>query len=100
MSDLGRRTLQKVIWRLVPFLGGLYALHIIDQANVGFARLHMKDSRGLNDAIIDWGYGIFAPKINGRFGVGPMAGLMAWGMLMAILCRWYAERRAAAMPKT
>jgi len=59
MNDIGRRTMQKAIWRLVPFLGVLYAFNIIDRANVGFARLQMKDSLGLTDAIIDWGYGIF-----------------------------------------
>lgn len=59
MNDIGRRTMQKAIWRLVPFLGVLYAFNIIDRANVGFARLQMKDSLGLTDAVIDWGYGIF-----------------------------------------
>jgi hypothetical protein len=78
MNDLGRRTLQKVTWRLVPFLGGLYAFHIIDQANEG---------------------GIFAPKIVGSFGVGPMAGVMAWGVLMAMLSWWCIERRASAASK-
>jgi len=59
MNDLGRRTMRKAIWRLVPFLAVLYAFNIIDRANVGFARLQMKDSLGLTDAVIDWGYGIF-----------------------------------------
>jgi MFS family permease len=59
MNELGQRTMRKVIWRIVPFLGLLYACNIIDRANVGFARLQMKDSLGLTDAVIDWGYGIF-----------------------------------------
>ena len=59
MSDLGRRTMRKAIWRLVPFLAVLYTLNIIDRANVGFARLGMVDSLGLSDSVIDWGYGIF-----------------------------------------
>lgn len=59
MNDLGRRTMRKAIWRLVPFLAVLYAFNIIDRANVGFARLQMKDSLGLTDAVVDWGYGIF-----------------------------------------
>jgi hypothetical protein len=46
------------------------------------------------------GGGIFAPKIIGSFGVGPMAGVMAWGMLMAILAWWGIERRAAAAAKS
>jgi hypothetical protein len=45
------------------------------------------------------GGGIFAPKLVGSFGVGPMAGLMVWGMLMALLTWWFIERRAAAASK-
>ena len=59
MSDLGQRTMRKVIWRLVPFLALLYTFNIIDRANVGFARLGMVGSLGFSDAVIDWGYGIF-----------------------------------------
>lgn len=59
MNDLGRRTMRKVIWRLVPYLALLYTFNIIDRANVGFARLGMVDSLGFSDAVIDWGYGIF-----------------------------------------
>ena len=59
MNDLGRRTMQKVIWRLVPYLALLYTFNIIDRANVGFARLGMADSLGFSNAVIDWGYGIF-----------------------------------------
>jgi ACS family tartrate transporter-like MFS transporter len=59
MNDLGRRTMQKVIWRLVPYLALLYTFNIIDRANVGFARLGMVDSLGFSNAVIDWGYGIF-----------------------------------------
>lgn len=59
MSDVGRRAMHKAVWRLVPFLALLYALNIIDRANVGFARLGMKGSVGLTDNVIDWGYGIF-----------------------------------------
>jgi len=59
MNDLGRRTMRKAIWRLVPFLAVLYMFNIVDRANVGFARLQMKDGLGISDAVIDWGYGIF-----------------------------------------
>jgi ACS family tartrate transporter-like MFS transporter len=58
-DDLGRRTIRKAIWRLVPFLALLYTFNIVDRANVGFARLGMVDSLGFSDAVIDWGYGIF-----------------------------------------
>ncbi|NBU41960.1 MAG: MFS transporter, partial [Planctomycetia bacterium] len=60
MNDaLGRRTMRKVIWRLVPYLGLLYTFNIIDRANVGFARLGMVKDVGFSDDVIDWGYGIF-----------------------------------------
>jgi MFS family permease len=60
MNDaLGRRTLRKVIWRLVPYLALLYAFNIIDRANVGFARLGMVEDVGFSNDVIDWGYGIF-----------------------------------------
>ena len=59
MNDLGRRTMRKVIWRLVPYLALLYTFNIIDRANVGFARLGMVDSLGFSNSVIDWGYGIF-----------------------------------------
>ena len=59
MSDLGPRTMRKVIWRLVPYLALLYTFNIIDRANVGFARLGMVDSLGFSEGLIDWGYGIF-----------------------------------------
>lgn len=60
MNDaLGRRTMRKVVWRLVPYLGLLYTFNIIDRANVGFARLGMVEDVGFSDDVIDWGYGIF-----------------------------------------
>jgi MFS transporter, ACS family, tartrate transporter len=60
MSDaVGHRAISKTIWRLVPFLGLLYAFNIIDRANVGFARLGMVKDVGFTDSVIDWGYGLF-----------------------------------------
>jgi ACS family tartrate transporter-like MFS transporter len=58
-GEVGRRTLAKVIRRLVPYLGLLYAFNIIDRSNVGFARLGMVNDVGFTDAVIDWGFGLF-----------------------------------------
>ena len=58
-SVIGRRTLAKVAWRLVPFLALLYVFNIIDRSNVGFARLRMTEDLSLSNAIIDLGYGLF-----------------------------------------
>ena len=58
-SAIGRRTLAKVAWRLVPFLALLYVFNIIDRSNVGFARLKMTEDLSLSNAVIDLGYGLF-----------------------------------------
>jgi ACS family tartrate transporter-like MFS transporter len=50
------RVLRKVTLRLMPFLGLLYFVNILDRANIDFARLQM-----LEDGIIDsWAYGLGA----------------------------------------
>lgn len=58
-AHLERPTLQKVAWRLIPFICLLYLLNILDRANVGFARLKMQDDLGLTQATFDLGYGMF-----------------------------------------
>jgi ACS family tartrate transporter-like MFS transporter len=52
-------TLQKVAWRLIPFVCLLYLLNILDRANVGFARLQMQDDLGLSEQTFNLGYGMF-----------------------------------------
>jgi MFS family permease len=96
MSDLGRRTMSKAIWRLVPFLAVLYALNIIDRNNVGFARLKMQDSLGFSDSVSDWGYGIFylgylffevpANLLLRRFGARRWIAriMISWGLVSAL----------------
>lgn len=96
MNDIGRRTMAKAIWRLVPFLALLYAFNIIDRANVGFARLDMKAAVGLTDNVIDWGYGIFylgylAFEVPGnlllrRFGARRWIAriMISWGLVSAL----------------
>lgn len=58
-TEIGRRALAKVAWRLVPFLALLYVFNIIDRSNVGFARLRMTADLSLSNAVIDLGYGLF-----------------------------------------
>lgn len=58
-SNLEHITLKKVTWRLVPFICVLYALNILDRANLGFARLQMQDDLNLSEAMFNLGYGIF-----------------------------------------
>ncbi|MFM8579060.1 MAG: MFS transporter [Planctomycetaceae bacterium] len=80
-DEVGQRALGKAIWRLVPFLAVLYAFNIIDRANVGFARLEMKDSLRITDAVIDWGYGIF------------YVGYLLFEVPSNMLLRWFGARR-------
>lgn len=58
-QDLERSTLRIVSLRIVPFIGLLYILNILDRTNVGFARLQMQDDLGLSQATFDFGYGMF-----------------------------------------
>ena len=58
-TAIGKRTLAKIAWRLVPFLALLYVFNIIDRSNVVFARLKMTGDLSISDAVIDLGYGLF-----------------------------------------
>src|SRR5260221_359930 len=58
-ETLPKRTLRKITWRLVPFLGLLYILNLIDRGNVGFARLAMETDLGMSPRIFNLGIGIF-----------------------------------------
>ena len=79
-AQAGMMAVLPVFWTLPPlFLGGVAAA-------AGIALINSVANGG----------GIFAPKLIGSFGVGPMAGVMVWGMLMAMLAWWCIERRAAA----
>jgi ACS family tartrate transporter-like MFS transporter len=58
-TPLARRTLGRVRWRLLPFLGLLYVVSYLDRVNVSFAKLTMNASLGLDDATYALGAGIF-----------------------------------------
>jgi len=80
LAQAGMMAVLPVFWALPPlFLGGAAAA-------AGIALVNSVANGG----------GIFAPKLVGSFGVGPMAGIMVCGMLMAVLASWLVERRAAA----
>ena len=51
--------LQKLRWRLLPFLFLLYVVAYLDRINVGFAALQMKAELGFSDSIYGLGAGIF-----------------------------------------
>ena len=58
-ADLGRSTLAKVGWRLLPFLLLLYVVAWLDRVNIGFAALQMNADLGFSAAVYGFGAGIF-----------------------------------------
>ena len=58
-TQLGRATLAKVGWRLLPFLLLLYVVAWLDRVNIGFAALQMKPDLGFSDTVYGFGAGIF-----------------------------------------
>jgi MFS transporter, ACS family, tartrate transporter len=54
-----RRTMDKVAWRLVPFLIVCYFIALLDRANVGFANATMSRDLGLSAAAFGSAAGIF-----------------------------------------
>ena len=58
-TSLGQRTLGRVRWRLLPFLGLLYVISYLDRVNVSFAKLTMNTAIGIDDATYALGAGIF-----------------------------------------
>jgi ACS family tartrate transporter-like MFS transporter len=59
MADLAPRTVNKVMWRLLPFLMACYFVAFLDRVNVGFAHLQMSKSLGMSEAAFGFGAGVF-----------------------------------------
>ena len=59
MSELEKRTISKVTWRLVPFLIICYFVAYLDRVNVGFAALTMNKALGISASAFGFGAGIF-----------------------------------------
>jgi ACS family tartrate transporter-like MFS transporter len=57
--ELGRATLTKVGWRLLPFLLLLYVVAWLDRVNIGFAALQMNADLGFSSTVYGFGAGIF-----------------------------------------
>jgi ACS family tartrate transporter-like MFS transporter len=58
-AALGRSTLAKVSWRLLPFLLLLYVVAWLDRVNIGFAALQMNTDLGFSNTVYGFGAGIF-----------------------------------------
>jgi MFS transporter, ACS family, tartrate transporter len=57
--DLARTVRRKVAVRLLPLIFVLYVVAYLDRANVGFAKLAMKDDLHFSEAAFGWGFGLF-----------------------------------------
>lgn len=55
-----RATLSKVTWRLLPLLFFCYIVAYIDRINVGFAKLHLREVLGVDEAHFGSAYGLGA----------------------------------------
>jgi MFS transporter, ACS family, tartrate transporter len=58
-ETLGRATLAKVGWRLLPFLLLLYVVAWLDRVNIGFAALQMNADMSFSDTVYGFGAGVF-----------------------------------------
>lgn len=58
-SEIERRTIRKVAWRLLPLIIVIYFVAYIDRTNVAFAAFGMTRDLGLTAYIYGWGAGIF-----------------------------------------
>src|SRR3954453_15448626 len=58
-SEIERRTIRKVSWRLLPLIVTIYFVAYMDRTNVSFAAFGMPRDIGLTPYIFGWGAGIF-----------------------------------------
>jgi len=96
-AELGRATLAKVGWRLLPFLLLLYIVAWIDRVNISVAALQMKPDLGLSDTVFGFGAGIFflgyalfevpsnliLVRVGARFWIARI--MITWGILSVLM---------------
>ena len=58
-AHIARTARRKVAWRILPLLFLMYVVAYLDRANVGFAKLKMKDDLQFSDTVFGWGIGLF-----------------------------------------
>jgi ACS family tartrate transporter-like MFS transporter len=95
-SELERRTLRKISWRILPFVMLLYFVAYIDRVNIGFASLTMNRDLGFSSAVFGLGAGIFfvgyflfevpsniiLDKVGARLWIARV--MITWGIVSAI----------------
>jgi ACS family tartrate transporter-like MFS transporter len=58
-TDLERRVIAKITWKLIPFLCACYLAAYLDRVNVSFTKVHMVADLKFTDAAYGLGAGIF-----------------------------------------
>jgi len=58
-EPLARQTIQRITWRLIPFLCLLYLIAYLDRINISFAALQMNQDLGLGPVVYGTGAGLF-----------------------------------------
>jgi MFS transporter, ACS family, tartrate transporter len=96
VSELERRTVRKISWRIVPFIMLLYFIAFIDRVNIGFAALTMNKDLGFSSSVFGLGAGIFflgyflfevpsnliLNKVGARLWIARV--MITWGIISAI----------------
>jgi MFS transporter, ACS family, tartrate transporter len=59
LSDVGRRTIRRTAYRLLPFVFLIYVVNYLDRVNVSFANLRMSADLGFSDRVYGLGVGMF-----------------------------------------
>jgi ACS family tartrate transporter-like MFS transporter len=58
-SELERRTIGKVLWRIIPAIFILYVISYLDRANIGYAALQMNRELALSSSAFGFAAGVF-----------------------------------------
>lgn len=58
-TEIEKRALRRISWRIVPFIMILYFIAYIDRVNIGFAALTMNKDLGFTSSVFGFGAGIF-----------------------------------------
>jgi len=97
-GEFGRKLIDKLRWRLLPFLFTLYVVAYLDRINVGFAALQMKGQLGFSDSVYGLGAGIFfvgyfffqvpsnlvLERVGARRWIGTL--MLLWGVISSAMC--------------
>lgn len=58
-AEFETRTINRVMWRLIPFIIFLYIFNYLDRVNVSFAKLTMSKDLGFSETVYGLGAGMF-----------------------------------------